>query len=292
MKKRTFLFTSALAAFVLILYAAEPRVGTVKVVNSPSDKVVGTVPVWNGTTYIAGTNGAGGGSGTVVGPGTVVDGDPVGFDGTTGNSIKPLAEGAANGDFFLKSGDVWTFGHNGSTLDHLQAPTLEGLIPAASLSGVSASMGALTVPSITITGSGPNLIAYTFLTTNNTCSGIIFNSMTNSGGVTQWDAVFINSSGFLVKADANGAATFPVAGLVLATTADTETVTLLLHGVVRNDSWTWTPGGTLYLSKTPGVLTQTAPTTSADTTIVTVIGKAVTATHALIRPSQDFGTAP
>jgi hypothetical protein len=99
---------------------------------------------------------------------------------------------------------------------------------------------------------------------DDTFTGDTITGLNNSGGVTQWDAVYLNGSSQWVLADANGTGTYPATGLATATVATGNATTVLVRGVVRNDAWTWTPGGRIYLSTTAGGLTQTAPATSGD----------------------------
>jgi hypothetical protein len=105
--------------------------------------------------------------------------------------------------------------------------------------------------------------------------GIVIPGLQNLGGVTQWDAVYLNGSSQWVKADANGSGTFPARGLAIATALTTVVVGVLIKGTVRNDAWNWTPGGTIYLSGTVGEITQTAPSTAGDK--VQAVGFALTA---------------
>lgn len=127
------------------------------------------------------------------------------------------------------------------------------------------------------------------LGTDDTFEGT-FLTLTNTGGVTQWDAVYINSSSQLALADANGSSTYPAVGLVTATVSTGVATSVVLQGIVRNDGWSWTAGGNIYLSTTAGALTQTAPSTTGDK--VQVIGKAISATTIRLNPSMDYGTAP
>lgn len=114
------------------------------------------------------------------------------------------------------------------------------------------------------------------LGTDDTYSGTTITGLNNSGGVTQWDAVYLNGSSQWVLADANGSGTYPARGLATATVATGNATTVVVHGTVRNDGWAWTPGGTLYLSTTAGSMTQTAPSASGDK--VQAVGYALTAT--------------
>jgi hypothetical protein len=113
-------------------------------------------------------------------------------------------------------------------------------------------------------------------------------SLNNSGGVTQWDAVYLNGSSQVVLADANGSGTYPVLGLAATTETTGNPVAVVVDGVVRNDAWTWTPGGTVFLSTTAGGLTQTAPATTGDR--LQVVGIALDADTLLLRISADVFT--
>lgn len=111
--------------------------------------------------------------------------------------------------------------------------------------------------------------------TDNTFRGMTITGRNNSGGVTQWDTVYLNSSSQWVLADANGSGTYPARGMAVASALTGVATIVLTYGTVRNDAWNWTPGGTLYLSTSPGGLTQSAPATSGDQ--VQAVGYALTA---------------
>ena len=65
--------------------------------------------------------------------------------------------------------------------------------------------------------------------------------------------------------------------------SDNAEGTILLFGIVRDDSWGWTTGQTLYLSETAGDITATAPTTSG--AFVTAIGVALEPDMIYFNPS-------
>lgn len=129
----------------------------------------------------------------------------------------------------------------------------------------------------------------TTLASDDTYRGFVRSGL-NSGGVTQWDAVYMNGSSQWVIADANGTGTYPVRGIAVATVSTGNATTVLSRGTIRNDAWNWTPGGNIYLSATAGGLTQTAPSTTGD--IVQVIGYALDADTMAVEISADYGTAP
>lgn len=114
---------------------------------------------------------------------------------------------------------------------------------------------------------------------DDTWFGLAIPGYNNTGGVTQWDAVYLNGSSQWVLADANGTGTTPALGLAVSTETTGNPVTVMTRGSVRNDAWAWTPGGLIYVSTTAGGLTQTQPATVGDE--VQAVGYALTADIAI-----------
>lgn len=100
------------------------------------------------------------------------------------------------------------------------------------------------------------------------------------------DAVYLNAADSKAwKADANAAATMPCIALATATiNADTEG-RFLIRGFMRDNSWSWTPGGLFYPDTTPGNPTQTVPGPGKQ---VQVIGVALTSAILLFSPSYEL----
>jgi len=101
------------------------------------------------------------------------------------------------------------------------------------------------------------------------------------------DVCYIASTGkaYLAKADAiaNANAVVMVADASIATDA---TGNYLVLGIARDDTWTWTVGGLVYLSTTGttgNTLTQTAP--SGANNVIQVLGVATHADRMLFKPS-------
>lgn len=121
-----------------------------------------------------------------------------------------------------------------------------------------------TSPSITT----PDIVTPTITSSsgaNNTWSGYAISSGTAAVTITQWQVLYMDGSSTWRLADANGSGTYPARGISAVPLDPSDAVTaLVVRGIVRNDSWAWTPGGTIYLSTTAGGLTQTAPSTSGD----------------------------
>lgn len=95
--------------------------------------------------------------------------------------------------------------------------------------------------------------------TDDTYQGDVTVGLNAGATIAQWDAVYLNSSSAWVLADADGSGTFPARGLAVTSGSDGNPLSVLKRGIVRNDGWTWTPGGDIFLSTTAGGLTQTAP---------------------------------
>lgn len=118
--------------------------------------------------------------------------------------------------------------------------------------------------------------------TTNTYQGRVITGINAGEALSQWDTVYIGAGGTWLRADANGSNTFPARGVVVAATASGAAATVLVFGVVRNNAWTFTPNGDLYLSGTVGGLTQTVPSTTGDR--IQKIGYALTATSIFVCP--------
>lgn len=119
------------------------------------------------------------------------------------------------------------------------------------------TVGLIAAPSVDLTGTG-------FITSLTAGTGLVFG-----------DICYIASTGKAVLGDADALATAGAVAMSLATIANDASGNFLLHGFARNDAWTWTVGGLLYLSTTAGAMTQTAPSGADD--VIQVLG---VATHA------------
>jgi hypothetical protein len=101
------------------------------------------------------------------------------------------------------------------------------------------------------------------------------------------DLVMMGGSSKWILVDADAVAT--CAGLLaisLESKNDTEAMNVALPGsFVRDETWDWTPGATLYAGETPGQIQATIPT-GADA-IIKVVGFAVTANIIYFNPSPD-----
>jgi hypothetical protein len=110
--------------------------------------------------------------------------------------------------------------------------------------------------------------------------------MLAGGAISAFDLVCVHTvTQEVVEADASAYATARVIGIAPAAISDTATGTILLQGFIRDDSWAWTAGSTLYLSETAGAMTHTAPST--DGAFVLVVGVALSPDVVYINPSMD-----
>jgi len=122
--------------------------------------------------------------------------------------------------------------------------------------------------------------------TDHTTTGITA-TMLAGGAISAFQVVCIHSTTQeVVVADASAVATARAIGIAPAAISDTASGTVLLHGFIRDDTWTWTTGGVLYLSETAGAMTHTAPTT--DGAFVQAVGIALSPDVAYINPSLDI----
>ena len=122
-------------------------------------------------------------------------------------------------------------------------------------------------------------------TTDHTFTGFSV-QMLAGGAISAFDLVCIHSTtSEIVKADASAYATARAIGIAPAAISDTATGTILLKGFIRDDTYNWTTGATLYLSETAGALTATAPTT--DGAFVQAVGIALSPDVVYINPSMD-----
>ena len=120
---------------------------------------------------------------------------------------------------------------------------------------------------------------------DHTCTGLTA-QMLAGGTIAAFDLVCVHTTtAEVIEADASAYATARVIGIAPAAISDTATGTILLQGFIRDDSWSWTPGSTLYLSETAGAMTHTPPST--DGAFVNVVGVALTADVVYINPSMD-----
>lgn len=96
-------------------------------------------------------------------------------------------------------------------------------------------------------------------------NGITMAGLNAGETISQWDVVYFDQTDSEWKqADADAAGEFPARGIAVAAGTDGNELVVIVQGMIRNDDWNWTVGGSIYLSDTAGGLTQTAPSDSGD----------------------------
>jgi hypothetical protein len=165
-----------------------------------------------------------------------------------------------------------------------------GTIATQAANNVSISGGAVTgITDITLAdgGSGASTaeLAYNNIAdmvsspaSDHTANGPHTNDFAAGASVTVMQLVILNSSSKWVLTDANTASIYSgMVAISLESKTDTQAMNVALPGsIVRDASWSWTPGAPLYISETAGAITATAPTTAAAAT--RCIGWALAAT--------------
>ena len=115
---------------------------------------------------------------------------------------------------------------------------------------------------------------------DDTSSGLIATLTVDTNAVGVGAALYMAADGHFDEADADQSTTMPCTALALETGTGAKKV--LLMGFMRNDDWTWTPGGVIYVSTTSGTLTHTAPTGTGDQ--VQLVGYATHADRMYFNP--------
>lgn len=137
------------------------------------------------------------------------------------------------------------------------------------------------------TNGGPKIILNGALGIDDTWSGHSITNLLGGESISQWQLVRVHSDGAWHLADADAAGEFPAVGIAAASVGAGTNLNVVVSGTVRNDSWTWTVGGSIYLSASAGTLTQTAPTTSGHA--VQRVGVALSADSAYLNFSGEWG---
>ena len=125
--------------------------------------------------------------------------------------------------------------------------------------------------------------------TDHTSTGPVTSTFNAGATITVMDLVYMASDGEWALTDADAASTATgMLAISLESKTDGNAMKVALTGsFVRDDTWAWTPGAILYVdTATPGAITATAPSGSAD--IVRVVGHAVSADVIFFNPSGSW----
>lgn len=133
----------------------------------------------------------------------------------------------------------------------------------------------------------PNPISFEYTTNLNNLqfSGdyIQLNVIENSIGVGA--ALTMNDSGSIIQATADATSTFELCQFIALETG-TGNKYVLMKGLLRNTSWSFTPGNLIYLSTTSGMMTQTQPSGSGEK--IQIIGSALTSDIIYFNPDKTW----
>lgn len=109
--------------------------------------------------------------------------------------------------------------------------------------------------------------------------------LTAHANVALGDVCYINADSEAQIADASVIATGTALFMAIATITADNVGEFISWGVVRNDAWTWTPGGWIFLTitgTTGNTLSQTKPTATNE--VVQIVGVALHADRLLFDP--------
>jgi len=125
---------------------------------------------------------------------------------------------------------------------------------------------------------------------NSTASGLIMTATVDTNAEGIGAPLFMSADGHLDTADADSTTTSPCVALALET--GTGSKKILVHGVLRYDTWNWTTGpgsaSLIYVSTTTGALTQTQPSGTDD--VIQPVGWALTDDCIYFSPSMIYLT--
>lgn len=141
-------------------------------------------------------------------------------------------------------------------------------------SGDDTTSGTITAAGFTAGDAGQVYFSDTAPASDHTATGVVI-SIASGESVAAFNSVYIRSDGEVGPADADAASTMPAIGVALEAKSDGEATKILIAGVLRDDTYNFTPGADLFIGTTAGQITATAPSGSGDT--VQKIGVALTA---------------
>ncbi len=224
--------------------------------------------------------------------------------------------GTAFSDLFLADGGVINWNAGNATLTHsaglltsnvslslgtsnvLTTGTIE-LGAASDTTLARSAAGQVTIEGVQIVTTS-NTVTMTNKTlqhtfepaSDDTFTGETLQGLNAGATIAQWDCVYLGSASKWLLTDADAATTAGGVMVAMATAAGTDTnpLTVILRGVVRNDGWTWaTVGAPLYLdTATPGGMTLTAPSGTDD--VVKIVGYVLSDDCIYFNPSNDWIT--
>jgi len=141
-------------------------------------------------------------------------------------------------------------------------------------SGDDTTSGTITAAGFTAGDAGQVYFSDTAPASDHTATGVVI-SIASGESVAAFNSVYIRSDGEVGPADADAVTSMPAIGVALEAKGDGEATKILVAGVLRDDTYNFTPGADLFIGTTAGEITATAPSGSGDT--VQKVGVALTA---------------
>jgi len=198
-------------------------------------------------------------------------------------------------DLFLAEGGVINWDNGDATLTQVgDVLTLAGADLKITTHGTAATSvatidGTQILTNKTIGGATPmsGYIDLDIPAADHTATGMTTNAILSGYTASAFDLVYLGTGGKWLEVDSNAVATCKgMIGIALEAKNDTEAMLVALPGsFVRDDTWAWTIGDTLYAGETLGAIQNTIPT-GADA-IIKVVGFAVSADVIFFNPSPD-----
>lgn len=138
---------------------------------------------------------------------------------------------------------------------------------------------------VVIVSSFSNGIRLVSPTSNNSGNGIVLNINVSSNSVGIGACLAMNySTNLLVEATALNEYRIPAIALAMQTGTGMKDVLLL--GIFRKDTWSWTPNKIIYVSTTTGLMTQIRPDGLGQN--VQELGFALTPTIMIFNPDKSY----
>ena len=235
-------------------------------------------------------------NGTNIGHTSDTDSIAIASDGVVTMNQIPVFSAGINVSGGTIAGTLATAAQtNITSLGTLTALTVDNIAINGTTIGHTSDTDAITIASggdVTLTqdlilgeASSVNMSVPLLGTSDHTFTGLSA-QMLAGGAIAAFKLVCIHTTTQeVVTADASAFATARVIGIAPAAIGDTATGTILLQGFIRDDTFNFTTGSTLFLSETAGAMTHTAPTT--DGAFVNVVGVALSPDVVYINPSMD-----
>ncbi len=183
--------------------------------------------------------------------------------GAETNSLETTISGIADTEIFIGDGSN------------------SGIFTAVSGDASLSNAGAMAVLSTQVDGTPASSGSY---------KGLIISDVNAGETITAGQIVYMDgTTGEWMLADANAAGEFPALGMAAESGTDGNAMDVLVRGIARLDTWSWTNEGVkLYLSTTAGGMTETRPSEDNDCVQVLATVLAVTSDTILFNADSTW----